>query len=55
MVVEDWLFTAACPRVSPGIEATICGQYVMMFRTVTPTRLTISSQVRLLMVAHTSE
>ena len=27
-VVDVWLLTAACPSVSPRIEAIICGQYV---------------------------
>src|SRR5439155_15031343 len=32
--VEDWVTTAACPRVSPGRAAMATGQYVRMFQPV---------------------
>ena len=39
-VVDVWLLTAACPSVSPRIEAIICGQYVKMLNPVTSSRIT---------------
>ena len=53
IVVEDWLFTAACAVVRPGIAATICHQYVARLKTVATTSEENSSHVRLVIVFQT--
>src|SRR2546428_6390366 len=53
--VDVWLFTAACQKPRPGIEAMFCHQYVIRLKIIAATRVVISSQVMLVIDLHTAE
>src|SRR3989442_1527548 len=44
--VDVWLFTAACQKPRPGIEAMFCHQYVIRLKIIATTRVVISISPR---------